>query len=100
MITTFELFLRIFLYLIIFLFKNNVENTLAKQDYIEVEGTIVETLSKGNLRVEIQNGHLVLCTVSGKMRINNIKLVTGDKVKVQISLYDLNRGRIFARLNS
>lgn len=73
---------------------------MAKQDYIEVEGTIVENLSKGNFRVEIQNGHLVLCTVSGKMRINNIKLVTGDKVKVQISLYDLNRGRIFARLNS
>ena len=71
---------------------------LAKQDFIEVEGEVIENLSNGNFRVEIQNGHLLLCTISGKMRMHNIRLVPGDRVKVQISPYDLTKGRIAVRL--
>ena len=71
---------------------------MAKQDYIEVEGIVKENLSNGNFRVETDNGHILLCTISGKMRMNNIRLTPGDKVKVQVSPYDLNRGRISVRL--
>lgn len=71
---------------------------MAKQDYIEAEGVVTENLSNGNFRVEIQGGHLILCTISGKMRMNNIRLIQGDKVKIQMSPYDLNRGRISVRL--
>ena len=71
---------------------------MAKQDYIEVEGFVTENLSNGNFRVEIQNGHLILRTISGNMRMNNIRLLPGDRVKVQMSPYDLNRGRISVRL--
>ena len=71
---------------------------LAKQDFIEVEGEVIENLSNGNFRVEIQNGHLLLCTISGKMRMHNIRLVPGDRVKVQMSPYDLTKGRISVRL--
>ena len=71
---------------------------MAKQDYIETEGFVTENLSNGNFRVEINNGHMVLCTISGKMRMHNIRLLPGDKVKIQMSPYDLNRGRISARL--
>ena len=71
---------------------------MAKQDYIEAEGVVTENLSNGNFRVEIQGGYLILCTISGKMRMNNIRLIPGDKVKIQMSPYDLNRGRISVRL--
>ena len=71
---------------------------MAKQDYIEVEGVVKENLSNGNFRVETETGHILLCTISGKMRMNNIRLTPGDKVKVQVSPYDLNRGRISVRL--
>ena len=71
---------------------------MAKQDYIEAEGFVKENLSNGNLRVEINNGHVILCTISGKMRMHNIRLLPGDKVKIQMSPYDLNRGRISVRL--
>lgn len=71
---------------------------MAKQDYIEVEGFVTENLSNGNFRVEINNGHIVLCTISGKMRMHNIRLLPGDRVKIQMSPYDLNRGRISVRL--
>ena len=71
---------------------------MAKQDYIETEGFVTENLSNGNFRVEINNGHVILCTISGKMRMHNIRLLPGDKVKIQISPYDLNRGRISVRL--
>ena len=71
---------------------------MAKQDYIEVEGIVKENLSNGNFRVETETGHILLCTTSGKMRMNNIRLTPGDKVKVQVSPYDLNRGRISVRL--
>lgn len=71
---------------------------MAKQDYIEAEGFVTENLSNGNFRVEINNGHVVLCTISGKIRMHNIRLLPGDKVKIQMSPYDLNRGRISVRL--
>ena len=71
---------------------------MAEPDYIEAEGFVTENLSNGNFRVEINNGHVVLCTISGKMRMHNIRLLPGDKVKIQMSPYDLNRGRISVRL--
>ena len=71
---------------------------MAKQDYIEAEGFVKENLSNGNFRVEINNGHIILCTISGKMRMHNIRLLPGDRVKIQMSPYDLNRGRISVRL--
>lgn len=71
---------------------------MAKQDYIETEGFVTENLSNGNFRVKINNWHIVLCTISGKMRMHNIRLLPGDRVKIQMSPYDLNRGRISVRL--
>ena len=67
---------------------------MAKEDVIEVEGTVVETLPNTNFKVELENGHQILAHISGKLRMNYIKILTGDKVKVQMSPYDLNRGRI------
>ena len=67
---------------------------MAKEDLIEVEGKVVETLPNTTFRVELENGHQVLATISGKLRMNYIKILTGDKVKLEMSPYDLNRGRI------
>lgn len=67
---------------------------MAKEDLIEVEGTVVETLPNTTFKVELENGHQVLATISGKLRMNYIKILTGDKVKLEMSPYDLNRGRI------
>jgi translation initiation factor IF-1 len=71
-----------------------MEVEMAKEDVIEVEGTVVETLPNTNFKVELENGHQILAHISGKLRMNYIKILTGDKVKVQMSPYDLNRGRI------
>ena len=68
--------------------------TLAKEDVIEVEGTVVETLPNTNFKVELENGHQILAHISGKLRMNYIKILPGDKVKVELSPYDLSRGRI------
>ena len=67
---------------------------MAKQDVIEIEGTVVESLPNTNFKVELENGHQILAHISGKLRINYIKILPGDKVKVELSPYDLNRGRI------
>ena len=67
---------------------------MAKEDIIELEGKVVETLPNTTFKVELENGHQILATISGKLRMNYIKILTGDKVKVQMSPYDLNRGRI------
>ena len=67
---------------------------LSKEDVIEVEGTVVETLPNTNFKVELENGHIILAHISGKLRMNYIKILPGDKVKVELSPYDLNRGRI------
>jgi translation initiation factor IF-1 len=70
---------------------------LAKEDAIEVEGTVIEPLPNAMFRVELSNGHKVLAHVSGKIRMHFIKILPGDKVTVQLSPYDLTRGRITYR---
>jgi translation initiation factor IF-1 len=70
---------------------------MAKEDPIEVEGTVVEPLPNAMFRVELENGHKVLAHVSGKMRMNFIRILPGDKVTVELSPYDLSRGRITYR---
>jgi translation initiation factor IF-1 len=70
---------------------------MAKEDLIETEGVIVEALPNATFRVELSNGHKVLAHISGKMRMNYIKLLPGDKVTLQLSPYDLSRGRIIRR---
>ena len=67
---------------------------MAKEDVIEVEGTVVEALPNTNFKVELENGHQILAHISGKLRMNYIKILPGDKVKVEVSPYDLTRGRI------
>ncbi len=70
---------------------------MSKQDVIEVEGTVIEPLPNAMFRVELQNGHKVLAHVSGKIRMNFIRILAGDKVTVELSPYDLSRGRIVYR---
>jgi translation initiation factor IF-1 len=70
---------------------------LVKEDVIEVEGTIIEALPNTQFRVELDNGHNILAHISGKMRMNYIRILPGDKVKVELSPYDLDRGRITYR---
>ena len=67
---------------------------MAKDDVIELEGTVVESLPNTMFQVELENGHVVLAHVSGKIRMNFIRILPGDKVTVQMSPYDLTRGRI------
>jgi translation initiation factor IF-1 len=68
-----------------------------KEEAIEVEGTVVEPLPNAMFRVKLKNGHLVLAHISGKMRMNYIRILPGDTVKVEMSPYDLTRGRIIYR---
>ena len=70
---------------------------MAKEEAIEVEGTIIEPLPNAMFRVELDNGHKVLAHISGKMRMHYIKLLPGDRVKVEMSPYDLTKGRISFR---
>ncbi len=70
---------------------------MSKQDVIEVEGTVVEPLPNAMFRVELENGHRVLAHVSGKIRMNFIRILPGDKVTIELSPYDLTRGRIVYR---
>ena len=70
---------------------------MAKQAAIEVEGTIVEALSNAMFRVELDNGHVVIAHISGKMRMHYIKLLPGDRVKLEMSRYDVSKGRITYR---
>ena len=67
---------------------------MSKEDVIEVEGTVIETLPNTNFKVELENGMQILAHISGKLRMNYIKILPGDKVKVELSPYDLTRGRI------
>jgi translation initiation factor IF-1 len=70
---------------------------LAKEEGIQVEGTVIEPLPNAMFRVELENGHKVLAHISGKMRMHFIKILPGDKVTVELSPYDLARGRIVYR---
>ena len=67
---------------------------MAKDDVIELEGTVVESLPNTTFRVDIGNGHVILAHISGKLRMNFIRILPGDMVTVQMSQYDLTRGRI------
>ncbi len=67
---------------------------MSKQDMIEVEGTVVEALPNATFQVELENGHRILASISGKLRMNYIRILVGDKVKVEMSPYDFSRGRI------
>jgi translation initiation factor IF-1 len=70
---------------------------VAKDDAIEVEGTVVEPLPNAMFRVELENGHRVLAHISGKMRMHYIRILPGDRVRVELSPYDLTRGRVVYR---
>jgi translation initiation factor IF-1 len=70
---------------------------MAKQGVIEQDGTIIEALSNAMFRIELENGHEIIAHISGKMRMNYIKILPGDKVKVEMSPYDLSKGRITYR---
>jgi translation initiation factor IF-1 len=70
---------------------------MPKEDAIQVEGRVLETLPNAMFRVELENGHKVLAHISGKMRMHFIKILPGDKVTVELSPYDLSRGRIIYR---
>ena len=72
---------------------------MAKQQAISYEGTILEALGNVRFRVELDNGHELQAQISGKMRMNYIRLVAGDRVRVEMSVYDLHNGRIAARLD-
>jgi translation initiation factor IF-1 len=74
-----------------------MEGVMAKEEAIEVEGTIIEPLPNAMFRVELENGHKVLAHISGKMRMHYIKILPGDQVTVELSPYDLTRGRVTFR---
>lgn len=70
---------------------------MAKEETIQVEGKVLETLPNAMFKVELDNGHVVLAHISGKMRMHFIKILPGDKVTIELSPYDLSRGRILYR---
>jgi len=70
---------------------------MAKEEHIEMEGTVVETLPNTMFRVELENGHVVTAHISGKMRKHYIRILRGDTVKVELTPYDLSKGRIVYR---
>ena len=71
---------------------------MAKEDMIEFDGVVVEVLPSSMFRVKLENGHVILAHIPGKMRKNHIKVLLGDKVKVEMTPYDLTKGRISSRL--
>ncbi len=70
---------------------------MSKEEHIEFEGTVIDTMPNTTFRVELENGHVVTAHISGKMRKNYIRILTGDKVTVQLTPYDLTKGRITYR---
>jgi translation initiation factor IF-1 len=77
---------------------HQIKGTMSKDDVIEMEGTILETLPNTMFRVKLENGHVVTAHISGRMRKNYIRILTGDKVKVEMTPYDLTKGRITYRM--
>ena len=73
---------------------------MSKEDVIEIEGTVIEALPNANFQVELANGHKILAHVSGKLRMNYIRIIEGDNVKLEMSPYDLTKGRITWRSKS
>ena len=78
---------------------NELDNrgAMAKEEQIQLSGTVIDTLPNTMFRVELENGHVVMAHISGKMRKNYIRILTGDKVKVELTPYDLSKGRITFR---
>lgn len=70
---------------------------MPKEDHIEMEGKVIETLPNTTFRVQLDNGHIIIAHISGKMRKNYIRILTGDRVKVELTPYDLTKGRITFR---
>lgn len=70
---------------------------MSKEDHIEMEGTVLETLPNTMFRVQLENGHVITAHISGRMRKNYIRILTGDKVKIEMTPYDLSKGRITFR---
>jgi translation initiation factor IF-1 len=70
---------------------------MPKEDLIKQDGEVTEALSNANFKVRLENGHIILATISGKMRMNYIRILPGDKVSIEMSPYDLTRGRIIYR---
>jgi translation initiation factor IF-1 len=79
------------------IFLKGLVRCMAKEDVIEMQGTILDTLPNTMFRVELENGHVVIAHISGKMRKNYIRILTGDKVTVELTPYDLTKGRIVFR---
>ena len=77
---------------------NDDSSTLNAKDFIEMQGEVLELMPAASFKVALENGHEILAHLSGKMRMNKIRLLPGDKVKLQISPYDLTKGRIIYRL--
>jgi len=80
------------------LMDNNNNSTVDAKDFIELKGEVLELMPAANFKLRLENGHEILAHLSGKMRMNKIRLLPGDKVKVQMSPYDLSKGRITFRL--
>ena len=78
-------------------FANLLGNLMSKEEHIEMSGTIMESLPNTMFRVELENGHTILAHISGRMRKNYIRILTGDKVRVELTPYDLTKGRIIFR---
>lgn len=72
---------------------------MSKADVIEIEGVVAEKLPNAMFKVELENGHIVLATISGKLRMNYIRILPGDKVTMEMSPYDLSKGRTFGEIN-
>jgi translation initiation factor IF-1 len=77
---------------------NTLDYKMAKEDQIEMEGKVIDTLPNTMFRVELENGHIVTAHISGKMRKHYIRILTGDSVKVEMTPYDLTKGRITFRM--
>jgi translation initiation factor IF-1 len=77
---------------------NEISSDLNAKDFIEMQGEVLELMPAASFRVALENGHEILAHLSGKMRMNRIRLLPGDKVKLQISPYDLTKGRITYRM--
>ncbi|MFA7087739.1 MAG: translation initiation factor IF-1 [Patescibacteria group bacterium] len=77
---------------------NDASDTLNAKDFIEMQGEVLELMPAASFKVALENGHQILAHLSGKMRMNKIRLLPGDKVKLQISPYDLTKGRITYRM--
>lgn len=75
----------------------NRERFMSKEDHIEMEGKVIETLPNTTFRVQLDNGHVIIAHISGKMRKHYIRILTGDRVKVEMTPYDLTKGRITFR---